>query len=449
MIIPRKPQRLPLSRRTMLRGLGVGMALPLMEAMIPARAAAQTARPKRLSVFYSPNGMIMPGFRPTTAGRDYALPSSLAALAPFRDDLCVVTGLAHYQASALGDPPAGHGRSCPAFLTAAHAKATEGYDIRVGVSVDQVVASAIGQETQFSSLELGIEPASLVGSCDINYSCAYTNGISWRTPTTPLPVTANPRIVFERLFGDGGAVSEEVRLAQLRRQTSMLDFVMEDAARLSGQLGANDRHKMNEYLEATRDVERRIERAMSSTASIDLGDLEPPAGIPEDFQEHVRLMVDLQVIALQADMTRVVTFMVGRELSNRAYPEIGVADAHHMLSHHGNDPEKMAKIARINAYHIEQLAYLLKRLKETPDGDGVLLDNTLVLSGCAFGDSNTHDHMDLPITISGGLIKGGQHIATPLNTPMANLLLSMLHMLDVPAEEFGDSTGPLTEVQAV
>jgi hypothetical protein len=444
MILTRKH----LSRRTLLRGLGVGMALPLLDAMIPARATAETVRPKRLSVFYTPNGMIMQNFVPETAGADYATPSILEPLAAFREDISIVSGLAHYQASALGDGPGGHGRACPAFLTASHAKRTEGFDIRAGVSMDQVVAGAIGQETQFSSLELGVEPASLVGSCDIGYSCTYTNGLSWRSPSVALPVMANPRDVFERLFGDGDTVNEAARIAQLERRSSLLDFVMEDAARLSGELGANDRNKMNEYLEATRDVERRIQRAMESTESIDLGELERPAGIPESFEEHVRIMIDLQVIALQSDMTRVVTFMTGRELSNRAYPEIGIPDAHHMLSHHGHDAEKIAKLSRINAHHMAQLAYLLGRLKETPDGDGSLLDAMLVLQGCAFGDPNDHDHMDLPIMVAGGLARGGRHLATPKDTPMANLMVSMMQLLDVPVEQFGDSTGALSELAA-
>ncbi|MEM7739961.1 MAG: DUF1552 domain-containing protein [Pseudomonadota bacterium] len=439
--------REPLSRRTLLRGLGVTMALPMLEAMVPARASAATAGPKRLSIFYTPNGMIMPEFVPSTEGRGFTMPSTLASLEPFREKMNVVTGLGHYQASPFGDKSAGHGPTCPAFLTATHVKQTEGFDIRAGVSADQVVARAIGQETPFSSLELGIEPASAAGSCDINYSCAYTNGISWRTPTSPLPVTANPRVVFERLFADG-ALSEEERVKQLQRRTSVLDFVMEDAARLSGDLGAHDKMKMEEYLEATRDVERRVQRSMTNAASVDLGDFEPPAGIPDDFEQHAKMMVDLQVLAFQADLTRVVTFMVGREISNRTYPEIGVPDAHHMLSHHGDNPEKMAKVARINAFHLEQYAYLLRRLSDTTDGDGTLLDRTVTMSGAAIGDSNAHDYMDLPVTIAGGLIKGGEHIKTAKDTPMANLLLSIMHLLDVPEEQFGDSTGPLTQLQA-
>lgn len=439
--------RRPLARRTMLRGLGTTIALPFMEAMMPsARAADIASRPKRLQVFYSPNGMMMDGFRPTTTGSGFALPSTLEPLAPHRDMVTVVTGLGHPSAAAMGDRPAGHGRSCPAFLTGTHVKQTEGTDIRCGVSVDQVFARALGDATQLSSLELGIDQASLLGSCDIGYSCAYTNGISWLNPTVPLPVTANPRDVFERLFGDGDALDEQSRLAQLRRQSSILDFVMDDTARLSGQLGAADRHKLDEYLEATRDIERRIQKAMTLTAAQQAATLERPAGIPDSFDEHVRMMIDLQVLAMQADITRIGTFMIGRELSNRTYPEIGVPDSHHMLSHHGNNPEKIAKLSRINRHHMEYFAYFLDRMKSVKDGEGTLLDRTLVLRGSAFGDPNDHDHMDLPVIVAGGLIKGGRHVAVDKGTTMSNLLLSVLHALDVPATAIGDSTGPLREL---
>lgn len=439
MMIPRPP----LSRRTLLRGLGTAMALPFLEAMMPsARAADMAQRPKRLSVFYTPNGMTMGEYRPLAAGRDYILPPTLAPLAPFREDMVVVSGLGHPQAAAMGDRPAGHGRSCPAFLTGAHARQTEGPDIRCGVSMDQVFAAHLGDATQIPSLELGIDQASLLGSCDINYSCAYTNGISWLNPAVPLPVTANPRDVFERLFGDGEALDETSRLAQLRRQTSILDFVREDAVRLAGALGIEDRHKLDEYLDATRAIEKRIQRARASPAATHTAMLQP-AGIPGDFAEHVRLMIDLQVLAMQADLTRVSTFMTGREISNRTYPEIGVADSHHMLSHHGKSPDKMVKLALINRYHMEFFAYALKRMKETRDGAGSLLDTTLMIRGSAFGDSNDHDFMDLPVIVAGGLVKGGRHLVAERGTSMSNLLLEGLNLLGVPAKSFGDSTGPL------
>ena len=441
MMIPRKA----LDRRTMLRGMGSLMALPFLEAMMPsARAADIAARPKRLQVFYSPNGMMMKDFQPVAEGAGFALPSTLEPLAPHRHRIAVVSGLGHPSAAAMGDRPAGHGRSCPAFLTGTHVKQTEGTDIRCAVSVDQVYAQHLGDATQLSSMELGIDQASLLGSCDIGYSCAYTNGISWRNPTVPLPVTANPRDVFERLFGDGDATDAAGRLAQLRRQSSILDFVMDDTARLSGQLGAADRHKLDEYLEATRDIEKRIQKAMTSDAGSQAAGLERPAGIPDSFDDHVRMMIDLQVLAMQADITRIGSFMIGRELSNRTYPEIGVPDSHHMLSHHGSNPEKMEKLAKINRHHMEYFAYYLKRMDETRDGEGSLLDRTLVLRGSAFGDPNDHDHMDLPVIVAGGLVQGDRHLVVDKGTTMSNLLLASLQLLDVPAQAFGDSTGPLT-----
>lgn len=443
MIVLRKP----LARRTMLRGLGTMMALPFLEAMMPAAKAADiAARPKRLQIFYSPNGMMMENFRPTSQGSGLVLPPTLEPLAPHRRYISVISGLGHPSAAAMGDRPAGHGRSCPAFLTGTHVKQTEGTDIRCAISVDQVFANHLGETTQLSSLELGIDQASLLGSCDIGYSCAYTNGISWRSPTVPLPVTANPRDVFERLFGDGDTLDAKDRLAQLRRQSSILDFVMADAARLSGQLGVEDRHKLDEYLEATRDVEKRIQKAMTSGGGAQAATLERPAGIPDSFDEHVRLMIDLQVLAMQADITRVGSFMIGRELSNRTYPEIGVPDSHHMLSHHGHIPEKIAKLERINRHHMEYFAYYLQRMRDVKDGEGSLLDRTLVLRGSAFGDPNEHDHMDLPIIVAGGLVKGDRHIVVEKNVTASNLLLASLHVLGVQATSFGDSTGPLKEL---
>lgn len=444
--------RAPLARRTMLRGLGTMMALPFLEAMMPsAKAADLAARPKRLQVFYSPNGMMMEGFQPAaTPGAASAgsvgglvLPTTLEPLAPHRRYVSVISGLGHPSAAAMGDRPAGHGRSCPAFLTGVHVKQTEGTDIRCGISADQVYANHLGDATQLSSLELGIDQPSLLGSCDINYSCAYTNGISWRNATVPMPVTVNPRDVFERLFGDGEALDAKSRLAQLRRQTSMLDFVRDDATRLSGQLGAEDRHKLAEYLEATRDIERRIQKAVATGGGAQANGLERPGGIPESFDAHVRMMIDLQVLAMQADITRVGSFMIGRELSNRTYPEIGVPDSHHMLSHHGHNPEKIAKLIRINRYHMDYFAYYLNRMRAVKDGEGTLLDRTLVLRGSAFGDPNEHDFMDLPIIVAGGLVKGDRHIVVEKKTTASNLLLAALNVLDVPITTFGDSTAPL------
>ena len=433
-----------MNRRSLLRGAGAAMALPFLEAMAPsAKAADAAARPRRLSVFYTPNGMMMDPFRPATTGADYALPPTLEPLAPFKRQMTVITGLGHPQAAAMGDLAAGHGRSCPAFLTGTHVRQTEGSDIRCAISMDQVYARHLGDATSLPSLETGIDQPSLLGSCDIGYSCAYTNGISWLNPTVPLPVAANPGEVFERLFGDGDALDSASRLAQLRRQASILDFVAEDAARLSGQLGASDRHKLDEYLTATRDIERRIQRAAAAPMA-DAGSLPRPSGIPDSFDEHVRLMIDLQVLAMQADITRVATFMIGREICNRTYPEIGVADSHHMLSHHGNMAEKKTKLAQINRYHMTYFAYLLRRLSEVKDGEASLLERSFVLRGSAFGDSNDHDHMDLPVVIAGGLVPHSGHLTVPKGTTMSNLLLTGLQALGVPTTSFGDSTGALS-----
>jgi hypothetical protein len=436
-----------LNRRTVLRGLGTTLALPLMEAMLPSAKAAELRRPKRLAIFYTPNGMIMQTFRPKEAGHGYTLPPTLEPLAPFKGRFIVVSGLAHYQASALGDGPGGHGRACPAFLTGTHARRTEGSDLQAGISMDQVVANHIGKETQLASLELGIDPPSLLGSCDIGYSCTYTNTLSWRSPTVALPVTVNPRDVFERLFGDGDVLDERGRLAQMKRKASILDFVQEDAARLSRRLGANDRRKMDEYLEAIRDVEQRIQRAGAGSGPSAEG-LSRPSGIPDSFDEHVRTMIDLQVLALQADLTRVTSFMIGRELCNRTYPEIGIPDAHHMLSHHAGDPAKLAKLSLINRLHMQYLAYYLERMNSVRDGESTLLDGTLLLAGSSFGDPNEHDHMDLPVLVAGGGVVGNRHVVVPKHTPMCNLMLSMIHALGIPTERIGDSTGPLSVLEA-
>jgi hypothetical protein len=432
-----------LDRRTVLRGFGTALGLPLLEAMLPTASAADVAaRPKRLQTLYSPNGMIMQNWRPATAGRDYGMSPTLAPLEPFRDQLTVVSGLAHNKAVGGG----GHGRSCPAFLTGVTARRTEGSDIYCGISLDQVVANHYASDTSLPSLELGIDPPSLLGSCDIGYSCTYTNTLSWRNPTAALPVTVNPRDVFERLFGDGDALDERSRLAQLERRHSILDFVRDDAARLSSRLGSHDQRKLDQYLESVRDLERRIQKAGRHDVGAQAATLTRPSGAPEAFADHVRLMIDLQVLAMQADLTRVSTFMIGRELSNRTYPEIGIADAHHMLSHHGGDAAKITKISQINRLHMQHFAYYLERMKATPDGDGSLLDSTLVLIGCAFGEPNDHDNLDLPILVAGGRLPGNRHVVVPRLTPMANLMLAMLQRLGVPQDSFGDSTRPLTEV---
>ncbi|MGB0214655.1 MAG: DUF1552 domain-containing protein [Alteromonas oceani] len=433
-----------LSRRTFLKGLGVSMALPAMESLVPAATAKSLEqRPKRMTVFYSPNGVRMQRYTPATAGKNYAMTPILKPLEKVRDKFSVISGLAHYQASAFGAPPAGHGRSCPAFLTGVHAKATEGADIQCGISADQVAASYFAKDTQLASLELGIEPPSLMGSCDINYSCTYTNTISWKSPTQALPAMVAPSDVFEHLFGDGNQIDEQTRQMRLVHKSSILDFINDEAKRVNKRLGVNDRHKMAQYLESVRDVERRIAKARETSIEMDLEGFTVPANIPVDYEEHVKIMLDLQMLALQTDMTRVSTFMLGRELSNHAYNNLGIPDGHHALSHHANIPDKIDKLVKINAYHMQLFADYLEKMASIPDGESNLLDNTFVVRGACIGESNDHDHMDLPIILAGGGLEGNRHIAAKKHTPMCNLLLSVLQQMDVPVDSFGDSTGPL------
>ena len=433
-----------LSRRTFLKGLGVSMALPVMESLVPAAMAKSLEqRPKRMTVFYSPNGVRMQRYTPATAGKNYAMTPILKPLEKVRDKFSVISGLAHYQASAFGAPPAGHGRSCPAFLTGVHAKATEGADIQCGISADQVAASYFAKDTQLASLELGIEPPSLMGSCDINYSCTYTNTISWKSPTQALPAMVAPSDVFEHLFGDGNQIDEQTRQMRLVHKSSILDFINDEAKRVNKRLGVNDRHKMARYLESVRDVERRIAKARETSIEMDLEGFTVPANIPVDYEEHVKIMLDLQMLALQTDMTRVSTFMLGRELSNHAYNNLGIPDGHHALSHHANIPDKIDKLVKINAYHMQLFADYLEKMASIPDGESNLLDNTFVVRGACIGESNEHDHMDLPIILAGGGLEGNRHIAAKKHTPMCNLLLSVLQQMNVPVENFGDSTGPL------
>jgi len=448
MILTRKA----LNRRTVLRGTGAVLALPLMDAMMPASSraaeAADAAR-KRLHVIYTPNGMMMENWTPAQAGGGYTLTPILKPLEPYRDKFSVISGLDHAQAEALGDGAGDHGRCCGSYLTGMHVKKTEGADLASGVSMDQVVAKQFGEFTQIPSLEMGLEPPSLVGSCDTGYSCAYTNTLSWSSASTPLPVTINPREVFERLFGDGDSLDSKSRLAQLKRQASILDFVAEDAKRMSHTMSANDKKKLDEYMTSVRDIERRIQKMEKGGADVAaLPTYARPSGVPDGFEEHARMMIDLMVLAAQADLTRVNTFMLAREVSGRSYPEIGVPDAHHALSHHGNDPEKIAKLTKINALHMEQIAYYVKRMSETKDGNGTLLDNTLLLAGASLADPNKHSHRDLPTLVAGGLIPGNRHLVAPKETPMTNLMLSMMDTLGVHVDKLGDSTGRLSGFSA-
>lgn len=441
----------PMGRRTVLRGMGATLALPLLEAMMPSASAAEAAAKTRmrLQVIYIPNGMMMQNFTPAQAGEGYAMTPILKPLEPYREKFAVISGLAHKQAEALGDGGGDHGRSCGSYLTGVHVKKTEGADITSGPSMDQIVARQFSEQTQIPSLELGLDPPSLVGSCDTGYSCAYTNTLSWRTASTPLPVTVNPREVFERIFGDGDNLDAKTRIMRLRRQASILDSVAEDARHLSGSMGADDKKKIEEYMASIRDIERRIQKMeQGGPSAAALPAYARPSGIPDSFEEYARMMIDLQVLAYQADMTRVGTFMVGREVSGRSYPEIGVADAHHPLSHHGNDPEKIAKLTKINILHMDQVAYYLKRMSETKDGEGTLLDHSMLLAGASLADSNTHQHTNLPVIVAGGLVKGNQHMMVKDDMPMTNLMLSMMDRLGVPQDRLGDSTGRLTGLTA-
>lgn len=437
----------PMARRTVLRGMGATLALPLLEAMMTSASAAEAAAKARmrLQVIYMPNGMMMQSYTPAQTGEGYAMTPILKPLEPYREKFAVISGLAHKQAEALGDGGGDHGRSCGSYLTGVHVKKTEGADITSGPSMDQIVARQFSEQTQIPSLELGLDPPSLVGSCDTGYSCAYTNTLSWRTASTPLPVTVNPREVFERIFGDGDSLDAKTRIMRLRRQASILDSVAEDARHLSGSMGADDKKKIEEYMASIRDIERRIQKMeQGGPSAAALPAYARPSSIPDSFEEYARMMIDLQVLSYQADMTRVGTFMVGREVSGRSYPEIGVADAHHPLSHHGNDPEKIAKLTKINILHMEQVAYYLKRMSETKDGEGTLLDHSMLLAGASLADSNTHQHTNLPVIVAGGLIKGNQHMMVKDDVPMTNLMLSMMDRLGVQQDRLGDSTGRLT-----
>lgn len=432
------------SRRVFLKGLGAAVALPMMESLLPSAMAKSIEKPpKRMTVFYSPNGVRMQRYTPKIVGKNYETTAILKPLEKVRDKYSVISGLAHYQASAFDAPPAGHGRSCPAFLTGVHAKATEGSDIYCGISADQVAAKYFAKDTQLASLELGIEPPSLLGSCDINYSCTYTNTISWRSPTQALPAMVAPSDVFEHLFGDGNKIDETTRQMKLAHKASILDFINAEAKQVNKRLGVNDRHKMAQFLESIRDVERRIVKARETTIEMNLDGFRVPANIPANYEEHVKIMLDLQMLALQTDMTRVSTFMLGRELSNHAYNNLGIPDGHHALSHHANIPDKIDKLVKINAYHMQLFADYLEKMADIPDGESNLLDNTFVVRGACIGESNEHDHMDLPIILAGGGVEGNRHIAAKKHTPMCNLLLSVLQQMGVPAESFGDSTEPL------
>jgi hypothetical protein len=431
-----------LSRRTVLRGFGAMLALPMLDAMVPAFAAASAKSVvRRFGAVYVPMGMNMRQWTPATEGA-LQLQPIMEPLAPFKDRLVVVSGLDSREGDGTDSGP--HPRCQTSWLTGCRAKRTEGADIHAGISMDQIVAKEFGKETQLASLELGIESNDLMGVCNIGYSCAYNNTVSWRTPTSPQPMENNPRAVFERLFGATDSTDQQARLADIQKNRSILDSVTQKISGFKRGLSSGDRVRLAEYLDAVRDIERRIQKAEEQVGQ-ELPVVEQPMGIPPVYEEHAKLMFDLMAIAYQSDLTRVSTFMLGREASVRAYPEIGVPDSHHPLSHHANDPEKLAKISKINAYHTKLFAYFLDKMKATPDGEGSLLDHTLLLYGSGMSDSNIHYTRNVPTLIVGGGafdIKGGRHVKYS-EKPLSNLQLSMLEKLGLPVEHFGDSTGDL------
>jgi hypothetical protein len=441
--------RKALSRRSLLRGIGACVALPFLDAMRPAFAAGPLRSPTRLSFLYAPNGIVMEEWTPKDQGSEFELTRILEPLRPHRGDVLVLSGLAQQNAYALGDGPGDHARAGACFLTGVHPKKTSGADINNGVSIDQVVAQHEAASTWIPSLELGCEDSRTVGDCDSGYSCAYTNSISWRTPKTPLPPETNPRMVFERLFGalDLG-LDAQTRALRARQRRSVLDAVSERTRELARELGPADNRKLDEYLYGIREIERRIEKAQSQ--SRELGSLvEKPAGIPAAFADYVKLMFDLQLLALQADMTRVATMMIGREGSMRTYPEIGVPDSHHPLTHHRNNKDWIEQVARINLFHVELLAYFVGRLKAAADGEGTLLDKTALVYGSAIADGNKHTHHDLPVLLigrAGGGVRPGRHVFYPSKTPMNNLYLSLADIMGLQLESLGDSTGRLDQL---
>lgn len=442
--------RSPLSRRTVLKGLGISLGLPMLEAMTPTLgSAAETvaaAPPKRAAFLYVPNGVNVDMWRPTGNESEFTLSATLAPLEPFRNSLCVLEGLTLDGGRAHKDGAGDHARALASFLTAAHPKKTHGADIRAGVSVDQLAARALGEQTRFPSLEVGCEQGSQAGNCDSGYSCAYSANIAWRTESSPVAKETNPKLVFERLFLDGAEKGEKERARRMLTKKSLLDLVSEDARGLHNKLGGSDRRKLDEYLTGVRELEQRIEHTRKNNQPIPVPKYDMPQEFPQDYGEHLRLMADMVVLAFQADVTRVSTFVFANEGSNRGYAHIGVSEGHHDLSHHEKNPEKLEKLHKINLFHVQQLAYMLGKMQSIQEGERTLLDNCMMVYGSGLGDGNRHNHDDLPILLigqGGGTIKSNRYLKYPAETPMANLYLSMLDRLGVPTEKFADSTGRL------
>lgn len=441
MILTRKS----LPRRTFLRGMGATIALPLLDAMIPAATAASRtlAKPvRRLGYVFMPMGCDITRWTPQGGEKLNELSPILASLESVKDQISVLTNLDLQPAY-----PGTHATSNSAFLSAAVAKRTESSDFFLGTTADQIAARHLGRETQLPSLEMAMDLLQTVGQCDNGYACVYQNNLSWASPTTPLPAEAHPRLVFESLFGEGGTADQ--RRAALRKRASLLDWVGEDLSRLKRSLGPEDRSKVDGYLDAVREVERRIQKAEAEVGKDSLPDLDRPMGVPAAYADHARLMFELQVLAFQGDITRVTTFQLARETSNRTYPEIGVSDPHHPLSHHGNDPAKIERMAKINAFHVSLFAEFLEKMKATPEAGGTLLDHSLILYGSGMGNPNLHDHSNLPIVVAGGAaggMKGGRHLRFDKPTPLANLHLTLLDKAGVELESFGDSNGKIDEL---
>ena len=439
-------RRIALSRRTALKGAGACVGLPLLDAMIPsATASEKTAAAKhnlrRLSYVYIPMGFNPAHWTPQDESLDN-LPRSLQPLAPVKQQVAVITGMDLQNAY-----PGSHATSNSAFLSAAKAKLTESSDYRLGTTVDQIAAKQIGQHTQLPSLELSMDMLSTVGQCDNGYACVYQNNLSWSSPTTPLPAEAHPRLVFETLFGDGGTPQQ--RAASLRDRASLLDSVVGEIKRLKSRVGSQDRARIDRYLESVRQVEQRIAKAEANAMDHPLPDLDRPVGVPAAYRDHARLMFDLQLLAFQGDITRITTFQLAREASTRSYPEIGVADPHHPVTHHGNNPTKLEKVAKINQYHVSLFAEFLQKLQNTPEADGNLLDHSLLMYGSGMGDPDRHDHSNLPVIVAGGAagnLRGGRHIRYDSPEPLANLHLTLLNKVGVPLETFADSTGTVDQL---
>jgi len=434
------------ARRTFLRGMGAAVALPFLDATVPAFASAPKAV-KRLGIVYVPNGMNMAEWRPTAKGRGFDLPSTLQPLAPYKERLLVLS----HMSNPLADPMPGeglgdHSRAQAVFLTGVHPRKTEGTDIRAGISADQIVAKEFGKETELTSLELGLEAVDLVGGCEDGYACAYSGALAWRSDSMPLPVQAQPRAVFERLFGASDSTDRQSRLSRIELERSVLDMVSDQLNQLQKRLGASDRTRISEYFESIRDIERRIQRAEEQSGRGGFPEIQQPGGVPESFGEYARLMFDLNALAYQTDLTRVSTFLMGREKSGRTYAEIGVPDPHHPISHHQNRPEMLEREAKINKFHMELFAHFLKKLDSIQEGDGTVLDHSLIVHGAGMSNSDIHLHHDLPMLVAGGgagTVRGGRHLEYSEDTPLSNLWLTLIDKMGLPVEKFGDSKGQL------